>query len=67
MVSNSVSQTVITSSMVALYKQHGHLTVPNVFEPSRMQKAIEDIEQWGEEFCYLYQPIRENGMWINQY
>jgi ectoine hydroxylase-related dioxygenase (phytanoyl-CoA dioxygenase family) len=65
MVSNSVSQTVITSSMVALYKQHGHLTVPNVFEPSRMQKAIEDIEQWGEEFL-LSLPTDQRKWYVDQ-
>jgi phytanoyl-CoA hydroxylase len=34
----------------ALYSQQGHLTVPGVFNPQRMQAVIRDIEQWGEQF-----------------
>lgn len=35
---------------IALYRQFGHLTVPDVFDESTMQSIIADIETWGESF-----------------
>ncbi len=35
---------------IALYRQFGHLTVPDVFDEPTMQSIIADIETWGESF-----------------
>ncbi|MEZ5739536.1 MAG: phytanoyl-CoA dioxygenase family protein [Burkholderiaceae bacterium] len=35
---------------LALYRHAGHLTVPGVFAPARMEALIEDIHAWGEDF-----------------
>ena len=36
-------------AQIASYRTNGHLTVPGVFAPERMDKIIADIERWGEE------------------
>lgn len=47
---------VLTDSMLGIYRQMGHLTVPGVFETQRMRQAIADIERWGEEFLSTLPP-----------
>lgn len=39
----------LTGAQLEFYRSHGHLTVPDVFTPQRMDEIIEDIERWGEE------------------
>jgi ectoine hydroxylase-related dioxygenase (phytanoyl-CoA dioxygenase family) len=39
----------LTSAQLEFYRKHGHLTVPGVFAPQRMDQIIDDIERWGEE------------------
>jgi phytanoyl-CoA hydroxylase len=40
---------VLTSAQLEFYRKQGHLTVPAVFAPQRMDEIIADIERWGEE------------------
>jgi len=39
----------LTVAQIASYRERGHLTVPAVFAPQRMQEIIADIERWREE------------------
>ncbi|MEK7437517.1 MAG: phytanoyl-CoA dioxygenase family protein [Pseudomonadota bacterium] len=38
----------LTLAQIESYREQGHLTVPAVFTPQRMQEIIADIERWGE-------------------
>ena len=38
----------LTVAQIEFYRERGHLTVPAVFAPQRMQEIIADIERWGE-------------------
>jgi len=39
----------LTDAQLDSYRRQGHLTVPGVFAPQRMDDIIADIERWGEE------------------
>jgi phytanoyl-CoA hydroxylase len=39
----------LTPAQLALYRKLGHVTVPGVFAPERMDAIIDDIGRWGEE------------------
>jgi len=49
---------VLTSAQRALYRRQGHLTVPAVFAPQRMEEIIDDIERWGEEVLAALPPAQ---------
>ncbi len=38
----------LTGAQLQSYRERGHLTVPGVFAPQRMDAIIADIERWGE-------------------
>ncbi len=40
----------INDSDLAIYRHSGHLTVPGVFDSTRTDAVVADIEQWGESF-----------------
>jgi phytanoyl-CoA hydroxylase len=46
----------LTSEQRAEYRRAGHLTVPAVFTPAEMDRAIADIHQWGESFLAELSP-----------
>ena len=39
----------LSAAQLASYRKVGHLTVPGVFAPQRMEEIIADIERWGED------------------
>lgn len=50
-----------SSAQMEFYRTHGHLTVPAVFAPQRMDEVIDDVERWGEEVLAELPP--EQRLW----